>query len=101
MKKVYTHENRVLVGNAQNLLEQQGIACEPRNFFAQSAIGETSTIDAWPELWIIDDTDYERACNILEHALSDANEPEWLCARCGEANDASFELCWSCGHDPG
>ena len=44
--------------------------------------------------------DYERACAILDTALSDVSAPGWTCTGCSEENDASFELCWHCG-DPG
>ena len=97
MKKVYTNENRFLVGNARNLLEAEGIEVVLRNEHASSAMGELSPIDTWMELWVVEDRDYDRACAVLDAALSDASAPGWQCPGCGEANDASFELCWQCG----
>lgn len=97
MKKVYTNENRFLVGNARNILEVDGIEVTLRNEHASSAMGELSPIDTWMELWVVHDRDYDRACTILDNALSDASAPAWTCGGCGEANDASFELCWQCG----
>lgn len=97
MKKVYTNENRFLVGNARNILEAEGIEVTLRNEHASSAMGELSPIDTWMELWVVDEGDYDRACNILDTALSETTAPEWACDSCGEMNDASFELCWQCG----
>lgn len=97
MKKVYTNENRFLVGNARNLLEAEGIEVTFRNEHASSAMGELSPIDTWMELWVVNNHDYDRACTILDTALSQASAPEWACGSCGENNDASFELCWQCG----
>lgn len=97
MKKVYTNENRFLVGNARNILEGEGIEVALRNEHASSAMGELSPFDTWMELWVVQDRDYDRACSVLDDALSDVAAPEWVCQPCGEANDASFELCWQCG----
>lgn len=97
MKKVYTSENRFLVANARNILEAEGLEVVLRNEHASSAMGELSPIDTWMELWVVNERDYDRACTVLDGALSDASEPGWNCDACGEHNDASFELCWQCG----
>lgn len=99
MKLIYTHENRFLVGNAQNILEQAGIRVVWKNEFASSAIGEISPFDTWPELWVVDDADYDHAIQIIANALSAPNAPEWVCGSCNELNDAAFETCWNCQTD--
>ncbi len=96
MKKVFTHQNPLIVGNARNLLEERGIAAELRNEFASSAMGETAPLETWPELWV-GDADYERARELLDTALVERGSADWTCGRCGEANGAAFELCWQCG----
>jgi hypothetical protein len=96
LKLIYTNENLFLVGNAKNILQAQGIEVILKNQFAQSAIGETSSIDAWPELWLRNDSDYEDAFKVIESCLSEENAAEWVCIECDESNDASFEICWSC-----
>jgi hypothetical protein len=93
---VYTNENRFFVANARNILESHGIDVFLRNEFASSAIGEVSPFDTWVEVWLRNDTDYERACSIIENSLSKEDEPPWLCSTCSEKNDASFEICWNC-----
>ena len=96
MKLVYTHENRFLVANAHNILEQAGIRVVWKNEFASSAIGEISPFDTWPELWVLNDTDYDQAIQVIANALSTPNSPEWECGHCHENNDAAFDLCWNC-----
>ena len=96
MKMVYTHENQFIVSNAKNLVEAEGIATFLKNEFAQGAVGETSAFDAWPEVWVFRDADYERALSIIETSLSRTRTAEWVCKNCEENNDASFEICWNC-----
>jgi hypothetical protein len=96
MKLVYTHENRLLVGNAQNLIEQAGIAVILKNEFASGGIGELSAFDTWPEIWVVNDADYARAAEVIATALSPADAQEWICSNCAESNDAAFEHCWNC-----
>jgi hypothetical protein len=100
MKLAYTHENRFLVANAHNILEQHGITTVWKNEYASSAIGEVASLDTWPELWVVDDADYDQAVHIISTALSAKNAPEWVCSNCDEKNDAAFELCWNCQSEP-
>ena len=94
---VFTDSNRFIVGNARNILESHGFELFLKNEHAVSVIGEVSAFDAWLELWVVNDSDYDRACNVLENALSEKGAAPWMCKNCTEENDASFELCWSCG----
>ena len=97
MKLVYTNENRLIVGNARNLLVTAGIEVLLKNEFAAGGAGDIPVFEAWMEVWVVDDGDYERACELVAGALSDEASPGWRCGQCGEDNDASFELCWQCG----
>ena len=99
MKLVYTHENRLMVGNARGLLEAQGIEVTLRNEYVSGVTGEVPVFDTWPELWVVRDRDYERARNILASALGEAAGEPWQCRLCGEHNEASFDFCWRCGAD--
>lgn len=99
MKLIYTHENRLFVANAKNILESHAIDVVLKNEFVSSAIGEVSPFDAWLELWITEDADYDRAKAVLESAISEKDAPAWHCCQCGEDNDASFEWCWNCGNE--
>lgn len=101
MLKVYTHENRLLVSNAQNLLELNGIATTLKNEFAVGALGEIAPIEIWLELWVVHEKDYAKAVDLIENTLLQATTaPEWRCQHCGELNDGAFEVCWQCGKEP-
>ncbi|KAA1189986.1 DUF2007 domain-containing protein [Pseudohalioglobus sediminis] len=99
MKLVYTSENRFLVGNARNILAAKGIDVTLRNEHAASALGELPAFEAWPELWVVNDEDYDTACEALRHALSEKGTPPWRCSNCGEENDVAFDFCWCCSTD--
>ena len=98
MRLIYTNENRLLVANAKNILEAEGIELILKNQFASGAMGEISPFDSWPELWVVHDSDYDRSVFIIENALSDKHSLEWVCNECKESNDASFDFCWRCQH---
>ena len=97
MKLIYTHENPLMVGNARNILEAARIEVFLKNEYVQSGIGETSPIDTWQELWLVDEKDYERAETLLKETLKQDQGPAWSCSGCGERNEGSFEFCWKCG----
>jgi hypothetical protein len=101
MRLVYTHPTLIAVSQARSELERQGIQCLVRNEYAVGAIGELSPIDAWPELWVLEDPDWERATRALEKMQTDTREADWLCAQCGNTNPSTFETCWHCaGESP-
>ncbi len=96
MKLLYTSVNPMLVGNVRNLVENAGIEVRMKNEYAQGGIGDLSPLDAWPELWVVDDADYDRAMQIIDSITADEDATPWVCERCGEQNDASFDYCWNC-----
>ena len=101
MKMVYSHENLFLVTNAKNIIESTGIETFLKNEFAQGAIGEASAFDCWPEIWVLNDNDYDKAKSAIEASQKSANMVDWICNKCLEKNDASFEICWQCSEEQG
>jgi hypothetical protein len=99
MKLVYTNENLCLVSNAKNIIESHGIDTILKNEFARGAIGEISPFDAWPEVWVNNDSDYEQAVKIIDTSFNNTNGAAWVCKECNEENDASFESCWNCQNE--
>ena len=101
MKRVYRAELLPDVGHWKNVLELRGIACELRHAHLASIVGELPWLEAWPELWVLDDRDAELAMRIIrgghDHALAGARP--WSCRTCGEHLEAQFTSCWSCGGD--
>lgn len=97
MIKVYAHENRIMVFNAKNLLEAEGIEAFIKNEFSHCAVGDLAPQDAWPELWLYVDDAYDSAKKIIDAMQQPSDAVDWQCQQCKESNDGSFELCWNCG----
>ena len=100
MKKLYTHENRMIVFNLKNVLQAEGVDTIVVNEFAAGGAGDLATFDTWPELWVEDDDKLEQAQAILRGILNSSATNDWYCRACQEQNDASFQFCWNCGQAP-
>ncbi len=98
MKLLYTHENRLIVSNIANILEQAGFDIHLKNEFSGAAAGELILHETWLEIWI-DEPHFKQASVIVENSLKDT-EDDWYCSHCGEQNPSSFELCWQCHSAP-
>ncbi|GGY69955.1 hypothetical protein GCM10011613_12910 [Cellvibrio zantedeschiae] len=96
MKLIYTHENRLLVSNVKNILENSDIAVTLKNEYVGSASGDLSFLNTWPEVWVLNENDYERAMHLVNAALTNETKNEWTCPGCNETNAATFDLCWNC-----
>lgn len=100
MKRVYTHENRLLVSHAKNILDNANIENALKNEFAAGAMGDIAPLDTWMELWIVNNSDYDSSASLLEHiSYSNSSTPdvtEWACRYCKKTNPTHFLLCWHC-----
>lgn len=96
MKLLYTHPNRILVENARNIVENAGLETRLQNEFAGGAMGELAPINAWVELWVVQEQDYAKAKALLNSAFSPSEACDWQCPQCGEVNSSAFEVCWQC-----
>ncbi|MEH6592468.1 MAG: DUF2007 domain-containing protein [Halioglobus sp.] len=96
MKLAYTHPNSILVAQARSVLELAGIDCVLRNEFASGAIGELAPIDAWQEVWVVKNENYDSATRLLAEAQATVDGADWECALCGNASPATFDFCWHC-----
>ena len=94
MKLIYTNENNFLVSNARNILENENIDVLLKNEFMSGGAGDLSPFDTWQELWV-EEKDYTKAKKLLTLNETSAST-DWSCPACGEANSASFEICWNC-----
>ena len=96
MRKVYTHENLTILQTAKGLLEHNGIDCFVKNEYHASG-GHVGLESVPLELWVQNTADAESAVSLLENELSDSKrKPAWICNKCNEENDGSFETCWKC-----
>lgn len=96
MKKVFTHENRMIVYNMKNLLQGEGIDTLLKNEFSGGGVGDLPVFDTWPELWV-GDAQLAQARILLQRVAQTPPGAAWRCAGCGEQNEAGFGLCWNCG----
>ena len=99
VKKVYSAQSALTVGNLRNLLLREGIESEVRIPFLAAASGDLPMTECWSELWIVDHGDLERAMNLINASLAPGTQPyaSWKCGKCGEEVEGQFEACWNCG----
>ena len=97
MKKLFTHENRMIVYNMKNLLQGEGIETILKNEFSGGGVGDLPAFDIWPEIWIRDEAQFVKAQSILHDVNDTSKAAAWFCRGCQESNDASFGICWNCG----
>ena len=81
------------------MLEDEGFGVLLKNAFLGGGAGELPPTDVWPELWVLDDADYDRAMARVQELLAEQTEPapDWTCPRCGEVIEGQFAQCWNCG----
>jgi len=99
MKKVTSSSSIVIINHYKNLLQSEGIDAFLRNEHLGSIVGEMPFVEVWPELWIKNDLDYDRALQLInsEELMTESPAEDWRCKKCGEQNEGQFAACWSCG----
>ena len=98
MKRLYSSDDRALVGHLRALLEAEGIACVVRNEYLGGAAGELPPHECAPELWVVDATDWARALALVDAETGPVDTTPWTCPGCGEVVEGQFGSCWHCGH---
>ncbi len=102
MKKLTSAASLITISHYRNLLASEGIPAFIRNEHLGSIIGEIPFQEVWPELWVRNDLDYDRALQLLDQAnlASESPESPWRCGQCGTENEGQFAACWHCGESP-
>jgi len=98
MKLIYTDENRFLVSNMKNILQNEGVDVTLKNEYIAGGAGDLSPFDTWLELWVTE-KDYAKALKIITSIDNTDSTHDWFCSQCHEKNSASFEICWQCQHE--
>ncbi|MCH6257572.1 DUF2007 domain-containing protein [Puniceicoccaceae bacterium K14] len=100
MKQVYTHMDFTHVGHFQSVLEGEGIQTTVRNKNASGVMGEIPFTEVWPELWVLNDSDEEKAQTIIKefNSSSKSRTAAWTCPKCDSEVDEGFSECWNCGN---
>lgn len=97
MKLVFTHENLLIVSNIQNILTQNSINVVIKNQYTAGGAGDIAPQETWPELWVEDGSDYNKAISLIDTIeKQNLENKSWVCAYCHEENQSSFEICWHC-----
>ena len=96
MKLIYTNENRIMVLNVKNVLMSHGLDVVLNNEFASSASGGLAPFDTWPEVWLLNNDDFDKAKKVIDSINLESNLDNWHCKNCQEENNQSFDFCWNC-----
>ena len=98
MKRVFTCSNTLELQAYKEALKRADIDIFVKNEYIAGAIGEVPFTEAWPEIWIIQETDEQDAIDLCQKLEQEMKKPkqEWQCHHCDEINDGSFEFFWQC-----
>ncbi len=99
MKKVTSADSIITINHYKNLLASEGISVFLKNEHFGSIMGEIPFQEVWPELWIKNDLDYDRAMQLIDSNGLSQESPvaSWSCEACRIENEGQFSVCWSCG----
>ncbi len=103
MYMIYSHPSEAMVHLIKAELENSEIETVVRGEYAALVMGGGSGVDAWVELWVVDEDRIPEAQEIVRLLTAELEEPEfiepWTCARCGTGIEPQFSACWNCGAD--
>lgn len=94
--KLYTAADIIEAQLLKKLLASKGIVTTLKNENLQSGVGEIPFVEMWPELWLLDLHDLDRAREVLNEFVNRKTASDWVCTICSERNPGSFEICWMC-----
>jgi hypothetical protein len=98
MKKLTSSESLVTINHYKNVLDSEGVASVIKNAILGGIAGEMPLDQVWPELWVVNDLDYDRAKQLIDVDIADESPmASWKCRKCGEQNEGQFAACWNCG----
>jgi hypothetical protein len=97
MKRLLQAPNLALATLWADMLGGAGIAASVQRAYASSIAGEIPPDQALPEVWVMDDSQFDAARALLP-ALRHPPRRRWACPGCRELIDGPFEQCWNCGH---
>ncbi len=98
MKKLTSVDSLVTINHYKNLLESEGIPAFLKNEHLGSIVGEMPFQEVWPQLWIVNDLDYDRAMQLIDaqKIVHESPTTPWCCRKCGTENEGQFSACWQC-----
>jgi rubrerythrin len=101
VKQVFVSQNLIEVEMRKEWLAQADIPCTIKNQRSAGLAGEIPFTEVFPELWVLQDQDYDQARQLLEEEteLLPMNQDFWTCSECGEHHESQFAECWKCGQE--
>ena len=100
MQRLYLARDRVEAQFLRDFLDSEHVESVILGDYLAGAAGQLP-VDIFPAVWVVEDSDIERARRLLGRFLDQwrepRNAPAWRCPRCGESVDGGFDCCWSCG----
>ena len=75
MKKLTTHASLITINHYKNVLAAEGIEAEIRNQHLGSIMGDMPFVEVWPELWVKNDLDFDRARQLIDGSAFDDPSP--------------------------
>ena len=97
MRKIYSAATLADAHLVVGLLGQAGIDARVFNENAQGGLGELPFTHVWPEVWLVDDGDKERALEVIREIERTETTVQVACSACKEMNPDNFQVCWNCG----
>ena len=73
-----------MINHYKNLLASEGIPTQVRNQHLGSIMGEMPFFETWPQLWVVNDLDFDRATQLIESADAESPTEPWTCRKCKE-----------------
>jgi hypothetical protein len=98
LKKVTSADSLVTINHYKNLLESEGIEAFLKNEHLGSIVGEMPFQEVWPQLWVSNNLDYDRAVQLIngDRLADESPMSPWVCRHCGTENEGQFAACWQC-----
>jgi hypothetical protein len=95
---VHRLQDHIEANLIRGLLMNEGI---PVELTGEGLVGAYSGVPKLCEVRIMVPPIYRSAAETIlqrydEHRQRPEGGRDWVCPRCGESNDPSFEICWSC-----
>jgi hypothetical protein len=84
----------------RGLLGQAGIDARVFNENLQGGLGEIPFTHAYPEVWIVDERDLQKAREVIRQIERPVpGSGSMICPRCHEVGPGHFQICWNCGQE--
>jgi hypothetical protein len=96
MKRLVQAPNLAIATLWADLLTQAGLAANVQRAYSSSIAGEIPPDQALPEIWLLDDEQFDAARKTLDE-LRRLPHRHWVCRSCHERIEGPFEQCWNCG----